>query len=121
MIERTFQNSDGTTRTEIRKQGAWRGDFEASDSTYRALYETGRLVRFENLRPASDPTKRVGLFPTPGQELWSDGKVTRHWHTYRQEPDLRRRLVREARDLDGDGVADLIVDDDRLTIEQPEP
>jgi hypothetical protein len=108
------------TRAERFVAGAWTADFVDDDAHSRATYRGGRLTRVEFKPPTGDDTTRVRSFPDPDHEEWGDGRVTRRWLTYAPlEPGRVRRLVREARDLDGDGIADLDVDYDRLTIRQP--
>lgn len=111
---------DGTPRRiEKLVDGRWVGDFEEDASGTRLVYRDGRLIRLERGGNIDDNAARVAVFHDDGREEWGDGKTTRYWYTYSHKPGQVRRRVREARDLDGDGKADLKVDYERLTVEQP--
>jgi hypothetical protein len=112
---------DGSNR--IKEQlvdGKWTGDFVDTTWGRPDTYRGGRLVHFDQGNATISPEwMRVFNSPAPDQEEWSDGKHVRRWHTFVLEPGRMRRMIREARDLDGDGKPDVVADYEKLTVEQP--
>jgi hypothetical protein len=100
--------------------GKWTGDFTDTNSGHTEIYKDGRLVHFDQGNASISPEwMRIFDSPDPDHEQWSDRKHVRRWHTFKYEPGRMRRMIREARDLDGDGKADVAADYEKLTIEQP--
>jgi len=121
----TYEPPDSVypVRVEALRDGRWTGDFVRLTEHSRAVYKGGKPVRFESGGDRDGDGNLDYLYnytATEGIE-GRNGKITR-WHRYQIDKRTGvRRHVSEARDLDGDGKPDLLIDYEKMTIRRVEP